>query len=861
MDLIQSTELWKSAFGQNERTPGELRFLKRLEQSFVLFRDHALQFARHLTQDLRQLTVHDETHTDALWEIFDVLFPTEMIANPLEAYVLGGAFLVHDLGHALCLYPGGVDQLRSSDAWKHAQRIKAVGGGSPQTIIEHAIRLNHAAHAKTLVEEPFSDGKYLIDDYELRSFLGRTIGQVAFSHWWDHKELNESPELVEVGAIPIADCPSSWTVHPRKLGYVLRVCDACHLDGRRAPIFIESLRKPTGVASHHWGAQRMLAKPYAQNGQICFTSMTPFHTNAIDAWWTAYDLIQAAAIELSEAEHYFSSHAVRPRVNRAAGSSSPRALARFVRVEGWEPIDARPKITAVTNVISHLGGEELYGNNLLVPIRELIQNSRDAVVARRNCENKADGWGAITVKLDTKGSADTLTVTDTGIGMSERTMVNYLLDFGSSYWESYDCINDHPALDFQDFTPVGKFGIGFFAIFMLGAQIKVASRTSEDTKSETRVLEFDSGIGSRPILRRATSTEQLDETGTEITIQLSNKKILKRLRTPIRERIESLMDNVEFRTEWTLAEALAWCCPACDVNINVAEDNVETTAVVANDWISMQPEKLFRRLFLHRADIDQILRSERSSYHLNSLEPLIAPNGEYLGRASLIDNRSQMQDMKGLYGVVTCGPFRTSMNFLFAGLLLGSPTTAARNSAEPIAFQNHLVTSRWATKQAYHATKVEIFHDLHVKAAFSAYVRSLCGDMFDMNVYLHNGGVISLNEAIRKIRDLQRLYLFPLNLEIADLPPGEFDFNDPTHIGVTMGRMTNGKLLNTNDPEKRCQHPLWNQYWYSLWGAAIEAISIAWTCDLSVLLEKATDINPISQGDRMLAPAIIDRPT
>ena len=859
MELIRSTEIWKSTLGAVDGEDGNSKFVRRLEQSFVLLREHALQFARHLPQDLRQLTVHDETHTDALWEVFDVLFPAKMIANPLEAYVLGGAFLIHDLGHALCMYPKGIEQLKQTKAWHHATQVAARVGGNSESILENAIRLNHASHARTLAESSFGDGKYLIDDAELRSYLGRTIGQVAFSHWWDHKKLNESAELATMGAIPLVDCPSTWTIDPRKLGYILRVCDACQIDGRRAPIFVESLRKPIGIAANHWGAQRNLAKPFESNGQIHFTSMVPFGVDAINAWWTAYDLVQTATMELKEAENYFAPLSIRPKVNQVAGSTSPRAFARYVRVEGWEPVETRPTITAVTNVISRLGGIELYGTNMLVPLRELIQNSRDAIIARRLEERKPENWGAIRVKVTSNESTAILTVTDNGIGMSERTMLKYLLDFGASYWKSNDCVEDLPAMDFGEFNPVGTYGIGFFSVFMLGTKVKVVSRTSNDGRQQTRVLEFLEGLESRPLLRPATFEEQLGECGTSIEIELSNTKILDRICTPKQERLVPLMERATFRSKWNLAEALAWECPASDVDIIVVEQGVEKVAVKANDWITISAENLFRRIFLHREDVDQILQTARSQYHLNSIEKLIHPSGRIVGRASLIDNLSQLKDSIGLYGIVTSGPFRASIDLQCPGILIGTPTTASRNEATPVAFQNHLVTSTWATLQASHAKASTFYSDLTLRSGVSAHIRSLCGDMFDLAVYLNKGREVSLNEVVCDGLNFPEIYLFPLCLFVHGGPSGGFEFDNPSHLGVAMGRMTNGKLLNTDDPLMRSSHPRWKQYWYSLWGAAIEGISKAWKCDLTALLDNASSVN--TEDGFSSAPAIFRRPT
>ena len=586
--------------------------------------------------------------------------------------------------------------------------------------------------------------------------------------------------------------------------------------------------------------------------------MIPFGINSIDAWWTAYDLVQIAAKEIGEAEAYFSCKSIRPNVTRVSGASSPASFSRYVRVEGWEPVETRPTISAVTDVIKRLGGAELYGRDSLVPLRELIQNARDAIVAKRTIEGRTSTWGTITVSLTSDAGGDVLSVADNGVGMSERTMTNYLLDFGTSYWQSGDCLMEFPSLNFEQFSPVGEFGIGFFSVFMLGSKIKVTSRTSSDGLQQTRVLEFHNGLSTRPVLRLANHEEQLLESGTTVAVSLADKKAIDWILTPKREQIKPLMTNTKFRDRWTLTEALAWQCPACDVDIVVVEDGTEQRAVQANDWISMEPEQLFRRLFLHRKDVDRVLQTKRSQFHLETVEKLNDPDGRTLGRASLIDNLSQLRDSNGLYGIATSGPFRSSVQLLTPGIMLGKPTSASRNAAEPLAFEDHRVTSDWASLQANHAKNSKHFSDIEYLSGHAAYVRSLCGDMTELNVYLYCGKATSLKAIIQSGLKFDKVYLYPLNMFMHGGPIGGCETGNPSHIGVTMGRMTNGKLLKMDDPLARSSHPRWKQFWYSLWGAAIEAIAIAWQCDLTRLLQNATSVN--SENDLLNEPAIFKRP-
>src|SRR5438876_6312018 len=75
-----------------------------------------------------------------------------------------------------------------------------------------------------------------------------------------------------------------------------------------------------------------------------------------------------------------------------------------------------------------------------------------------------------------------------------------------------------PGLPSSGFQSSGKYGIGFFSLFMWGNHVRVTSRRYTDATRDTRVLEFVKGLGSRPILRKAEEQDCLMEGGTAVRI-------------------------------------------------------------------------------------------------------------------------------------------------------------------------------------------------------------------------------------------------------------------------------------------------------------------------------------------------------
>ena len=181
--------------------------------------------------------------------------------------------------------------------------------------------------------------------------------------------------------------------------------------------------------------------------------------------------------------------------------------------KGLGPVDTSIRSTDVASLVKKVGGEGLYGSNPTVTLRELIQNARDAVVARRLLLDRGEEWGRIIVRLVRDGDEECLEVEDNGLGMSEELLSGPLLDFGTSYWQSFLSASEHPGLFDRGFQPQGTYGIGFFSVFMLGDRVKVVTRRPMDGVHQTRVLEFVKGLDARPMIRSAADEEWLNEPG------------------------------------------------------------------------------------------------------------------------------------------------------------------------------------------------------------------------------------------------------------------------------------------------------------------------------------------------------------
>lgn len=709
----------------------------RLRGSYLAFKERATLLAGEISRDLPHFTVHDGSHLDALWELADTVTKPGATLNPLEAYVLGGAILLHDLGLALASYPGGGSDLRALPEWGDAlvaaleqqldrPALKAELDAPPREAEKEAekwvLRQRHAAHAEELALMSWDTRDrqlFLIEDSELRYSYGPLMGLIAHSHWWPTASL---PAAFTQSLGAPTWCPADWAVDPLRLACLLRVCDALHLDARRAPLFLRALREPPPASSaDHWTYQQRLARPYLNGAYMEFTAGEPFGPEDANAWWLCHDTLRSANRWISETQATLAgSNREGLAVQGVAGVEDPSRLAELIPTRGWIPVDTDVQVSNVANLVVKLGGGTLYGpENLYVALRELIQNGVDAVRARRLMEGRDETWGRVSVSLSRDLDKWCLEVADTGVGMSRDRLGGALLDFGSSFWSSGAVARELPGLLSQGFKSTGRYGIGFFSAFMLGSRVEVVSRPFAEALEETHALTFRSGVAARPLLSKAAPSELPPGGGTRVRVWLEEGMPERLVRSGRQKQL-------------SLAALCSWLCPALEVDLFVDGDS-DGPVVRANDWLDLDGGDLLARV----AGTTEILDDPLVELAAASLGLLREPDGTVVGRAAFLP-----LDERGLIGsvrkdaMVTVGGLRSVSVRGFSGVLVGESTTAARDAAAPIVKRDALAA--WATTQAKLAAEADV--SAQAQAEISDLVVACGGDPGSLPVALSAQG-------------------------------------------------------------------------------------------------------------------------
>ncbi len=117
-------------------------------------------------------------------------------------------------------------------------------------------------------------------------------------------------------------------------------------------------------------------------------------------------------------------------------------------------------LRGIVDLLSH----HLYASPR-VYLRELLQNAVDAITARRAIEPGAPAM----VRIDCQG--DRLTITDTGIGLTEEQVHDLLATIGRS--------GKRDDFGFARHEFLGQFGIGLLSCFLVADEIRVITRCGD----------------------------------------------------------------------------------------------------------------------------------------------------------------------------------------------------------------------------------------------------------------------------------------------------------------------------------------------------------------------------------------------
>jgi hypothetical protein len=422
-----------------------------------------------------EFTPHDEPlHIAKLFQLADKFFGHVYgNLNAAELFLLASALYAHDWGMAV-----GVEEKEFLQAGAHASRVRTTFTPLPD---EHArisafmasegirrdpgtqmamvpedglreyVRRTHARRSAARVRAHFQD----------HPAIGEAVAQLCEGHWLDFASLDDSqrfPREYEV---------AGQTTQLLALALQIRLIDLFHITDDRTPFALWRFVSPKdNRSSAEWKKHRALNAVSTVELELGRAIRVQGSTEDEEVWAGLQDL------------RGYCEDQVRRTLEISARGIPARYGLNFLKVE-WKvhtgslvPVDL--KFTFDRAAMFRMLSEDIYDGNQYVFLRELLQNSIDAVKTRlarhsgRQSGNTTkkrslptfDTTIYFTAEHQTNGDI-TIKCRDYGIGMNEHVIKNYFAVAGVSYYRSKEF--ERQELGFE---PISRFGVGILSCFM-----------------------------------------------------------------------------------------------------------------------------------------------------------------------------------------------------------------------------------------------------------------------------------------------------------------------------------------------------------------------------------------------------------
>jgi molecular chaperone HtpG len=191
-------------------------------------------------------------------------------------------------------------------------------------------------------------------------------------------------------------------------------------------------------------------------------------------------------------------------------------------------------------------------------LRELISNSSDALDKLRHLTLTDDTYKALVgngiepprIDLKLNEEAKTITITDTGIGMSEEDLVSHLGTIARSGTKSF--LSQLSGDQRKDSNLIGQFGVGFYSAFMVADKVEVISRKAGEDKAWKWISDGKTGFEIEPAERACAGTTvllHLNEEGAQYANGYRLQEIVRKYSNHIAFPIFLTYDKSEWNAE------------------------------------------------------------------------------------------------------------------------------------------------------------------------------------------------------------------------------------------------------------------------------------------------------------------------
>ncbi|EPS65742.1 heat shock protein 90, partial [Genlisea aurea] len=154
-------------------------------------------------------------------------------------------------------------------------------------------------------------------------------------------------------------------------------------------------------------------------------------------------------------------------------------------------------------------------------LRELVSNASDALDKLRFLSvtepSLLGDAGELEIRIKPDPDNGTITITDTGIGMTKEELIDCLGTIAQSGTSKFlKALKENKDLG-SDNGLIGQFGVGFYSAFLVADKVSVSTKSPKSDKQYVWEAVADSSSYS---VREETDPDKLLKRGTQITLYL-----------------------------------------------------------------------------------------------------------------------------------------------------------------------------------------------------------------------------------------------------------------------------------------------------------------------------------------------------
>lgn len=459
---LENTILYKEMVRRLEEIPSlPPNILEEFKQLAHVLQQHG----KYIVRIFPEYTPHDSTlHLDHLFGLADRLLGAELYSrlNATELVVFAFALYSHDWGMAV-----SEAELRVLRGEEKNSKFMLL----PNEPEVAQTRLKNNADAGMNVDESLIG--YIRDTHGNRSgmrlrkqleHIGSTfseaVARAAEGHTLDIRDIRN-----------VKRYPYTYPIfgHVTNLAAIcayVRIVDILDIGEDRTPYALWKFVAPQStISSIEWKKHRALSAVAVVSNNTVSQVLVEGSTDDVDVYAALHDLKEWVSAD-------FSSSLAIVR-NYGGGYDLPldSKIQWSIEAKNFKPI--MTKFTLEREPLLGLLSKELYGDEPYAFLRELLQNSVDAIDTReevlRSQNLRLEGTIDITIRQE-----DTclhLEWTDNGIGMDESILQSYFSSIGRSWYKSKAFTDLHLGHD-----PVSQFGLGILSCFSVSNTLTIETR-------------------------------------------------------------------------------------------------------------------------------------------------------------------------------------------------------------------------------------------------------------------------------------------------------------------------------------------------------------------------------------------------